>query len=1807
MKKIYVFMLMLLLIGQTILGPMGTVMAQDIESSSFSLKEGTLIVADESRSIKEGDTVTLNYEWSLSGPLTEGISRSIDLPEQLQASKVQEGQLFIEGKEIGRYIAEGNTLIVSVNPYKAELKEDDNNGTGESTDETADGNEENTESDTDGSPNDLEADEQDTDNDENANSDTESDDSETASNTLRGTKTVAQATETKRKFQPVSETISIETIVIGSEKEEITFGGNTYIANGEDGEEADAEGKKSTLNEIETGKMPESVIKNTEFTIDGKTVSSPVTVQNGQTAEFRFNLELEAGHYYGPGSTMTYTLPDIFTDIKFPEGTQFGDLGEITKSGNDITITFNKNIIDEFGAGTAFEPGAHFFIAATFNNTGNDVNETINLPGQLNIVLNFTPLGGSTISKNNGSPQPTDQNSDYITWTVKVNTDLAASGTVPFVDTLTGGHTFDLSSVKITELTLKPDGTVLDRDVTDYTPSFNGTNTKMTIDLDGTKAYEITYHTLPDDPGNNESVTYRNGAKYGDASVPTREATVNYGTPLNKMGSLNSAKLETVWTIEYNYNKRTISQDKAKLTDTWTIGGNGSSTADTDVKHEIVYTGADPKAGFTVMDSGGNSVSDYTVSLDGDNGFTLAFGHQVTDAYTITYKTKPSADTFITDTMTIQNNVDRADKITSKNNPTVTYSKNDFMLNKSATGTPNYEAKTMAWTITANQAGYSLAEGTVFTDTFTHQNMTLDEDTLVVTVRGERLVQGTGYTLTNKGKDGFDITLLEGTNGRVVIKYTTGYDIRDVGTNDRKFHNSVTIINSGLPVDPSDSAEHRVAPEQTANGKKDGKYNYATKKFEWEVELNFNLNTLEDAIFEDVLPDTQTVDVESIKVLNGTLNSNGIFQPGSEIPVTNTATEPNKIAFSLGKIKGPYKVTYESYDTDSVFPETTGKIQITNNATLKDGDNTNASWTKTVDVNYTDKLIKKNGSQISGTAGIKWNFEFNFAQSDLNNIVITDTVGKDNDGNPNQLIKEDKFVVKKVEFSGKSDNANYNPGKTETSLIRAEYQPTGEVQEGTYQLFVNIQEGKFDLRLPDGDSAFYIEYETIYMGDNNSTVTNEVEVNYRSTDRNQASNNFSISNFRYGNSGTTVKVPFIVVKTDGETGKPMVDVEFTLYSEFQPGVPLISKKTDTDGVFDLEMKLTEGNYTLKETTVEDYDNPGDIDFVLHRDSVEEIGKYAGKQVVVVENFKTGYGATCTEFKLTINDVDRNLVKNKSVTLTNKVTGKRYVMPTNSEGELILLPAEVNAGEYTVAIDENGTEIILGDITVTYDGECEYNLQPNPSCSNFTITLEDKNNVIRPNVTVTLKHEDGTSPEITMTTDANGEINLLSADTQTGVYKVYEGKQFLETVKITYKDGCLETLVQAPACESFTLTVKDVDGNPQGAGISITIKDKEGTEIEKDLLTDDEGKVSLKLEAGEYDVFEGDAIEPFAEFSTNIECEAEVQPLPVCNDFTVTVKTEEDEKRSDVIVTVKDKIGTEIITIKTDENGQTKVPSKDLPAGKYTIYEGELFIGEITVSYLDGCEAEVKGNPTCTTFTLTIQDVNGFARETGVKITIKNSQGNLVTGPTGSEFTTVTGGIVSLDLLPKGTYTIYENDSVIGSFTVVNTCSAIVKPAPSGGGWIPSTSPEDPDKPTDPETPVYPPTDPGKSDPGTPVDPDKPKPGKPGEEDPNDPNKPGQPGEEDPNDPNKPTDPSTTDPTDPNAPGKDDSVEGQEGNKGNATGKPGSAGGSKGQQSNASGKDTLPQTGEELYLYMTIFGFVLILAGGFMVRRRKINE
>ncbi|MEK5230643.1 collagen binding domain-containing protein [Lysinibacillus sp. FSL K6-0232] len=1549
-------------------------------------------------------------------------------------------------------------------------------------------------------------------------------------------------TESTEPSPPIDEDVGDDSEPVISDSE-----GNTDAGEGTDaetnelGEVTAPEEDDLTLDEPEVAPlnivydpiMPESVITKVDFNVNGQAASpnAAIDVKNGDVATFHIDLELAAGHNYGPGTTLTYTLPSIFQNITFPAGTQFGELGEISKSGNDIIITFNENITS-LGGGLAFEPGAYFEVSAEFDRNNTQWVETISVPGNENITLNFQPQQGTGTTVNKTYVRDNDgNNSKYVDWTVIVNTDAGTQGAQNFVDTLTGKHTFATDSVTIAPIAITPAGVGSPGTHIPVTPTFSPDNKVMTVTLPETThtGYEIKYRTIVGDPGNVSSTNLRNTASYNGRTAP-QTATINFGTPLNKTHTGPTVSdLKTYWTIEYNFNNRDIDASNAVLEDTWTdtqelVGGVG---------------------GIVVEDQDGNAFGGYTVTLNGDgDGFILTFKNDVTEPYTIKYATQPRSGVYPIATYTVENKVQRPDMA----DPVIDraqYRQNTLLLEKT-TPSIDYANKTISWRIEANQAGYALDSGTVFEDTFTDENLTLLEDSLVVRVGSVTLVRGTDYTLNNPNdKTGFTITLTDATNQPIRIEYDTAYDIKEFGANNNEYNNEVEMTNSALANSSIDTAERSIDDKQKANGVKSGEYDYATKTFYWDVELNFNYNSLTDAVFEDKLPDTQRV--ESITVQEGSLNAQGVFQPETTKNIPNTATAPNEIQLKLGHITKPHKVSYTSVDADGLF-EHGSLITITNHAELtSDGGSTpNANWEKTIAVGQTNDILEKTGNPILNTARVKWDFKFNYAQSRLENVVITDTVAKNpTNGAPDHIILADTFKVYEVALSGKTSSASTPTAPTETKTL---------VNESEYGLSIDNESGTFTLTLGDVEKAYFVEYETLFTGGRDYQTNNLVEVTYNNgTQRsgNDLSSGFTVN---YGQNARAIAVPFVIVKTNAETGEVMKGVEFTLYTQSNQTTPLISGTTNEDGELDFGYKLAEGNYVVKETKIPGFNNP-DVSFTLHRDSIKTTGIFAGKQVVEITNEPEG-GLACSAFELTVNDIDGNpITAGSKVTLVSTSTGSS-TEHTVTNGKVTLTPAEVKAGHYDVVYEGD----TLDTIEVTYTGQCEAEVQPAPKCDHFTIVVEDAQG-IRTNIEkLTLKQGATVVAEVTPNAAGKFVFDSNKQDPTNGVkpgqYTVYEGNQYLGEVTLTYKEECgYEFIVlEAPTCPTFELTIRDVDGELVADNTEVTIKDENGQVIATERTVD--GKVELQdLEPGTYTVEDENGVE-IGEFSSNINCRGEVQQKPACPQFTVELKDDNDVLvPASQSVVIKDKLGNTIPTT-IDADGRITFVSEDVPAGMYDVYDNKVYLGEIEVSYKQTCQTKLQIAPACPEFTLTINNAYGQPRA-GVKVTITGEDGVDVEENGSTEFTTNSQGqiVISNSIIKPGKYVVKENgQTIIGTITVGNTCEAIIQPPrpvtpPNPDNPTPDPEPGNPG-PNNPDPNNPKPNEPGPNNP----DPNNPEPNEPGPNnpDPNNP-KPNEPGPNNPDpnnpEPNEPVDPNNPDPNnpepnepvDPNNPNPNESV------------------------------------------------------------------
>ncbi|MGE7945129.1 collagen binding domain-containing protein [Lysinibacillus xylanilyticus] len=1523
-----------------------------------------------------------------------------------------------------------------------------------------------------------------------------------------------------------------------------------------------------------------------EMKINGDPVKEGVyttPLTQDQMADFNVTFDVLIDKIYCKGSYFEFDLPKSLIDFDGAfegKGQADGISYSYSTTNSKVRVELTNDLTAEDVNAVPAKMTMNF--KAGFNLKSDDIEQELELPsvngGSENIKTTFTFLpvtADEEISKSatEGIP-PLENGNHQIEWTVWLNT--AGKNFVnptlednPFLegepsseDNPLEGHSIIPGSVNVFEYDVNLKG-VVDKSGPGKEVLTNGDWDKIVSKLQNKHAYKIVYKTEVnlDVKDREDTKQFTNEIIFTNNGVPDPTSATKdivYGKALEKVDVTpkgNGWNYTSKWEIRYNYNQVKISKENTKIIDKLEGIHAIDPTSLKVYKMTINEKGEGDGEGVLV------DQSDYNVTFNND-GFELQFNNDIDGAYRITYDAKYNKDYYDGNGATLTNTV----KNGKKESEPITHEISQSVLNKSVKEV-DHDKKQITWTIhltadNPNQAIENLELVDVFQSAEKKGEHTLVGDEKNITIKGTTGKSPIITVTTN----GFTITGINVPAGETAeITYTTSFAINDNGTVQEGYGNTATVKWKDFTV--VGNADYTPGTTTVNNGSKAGSFNYSNQLFTWEVKINFNKKDIAGAVLEDKIGAGHKFVKDSLQVYEYT-------------PTTGSDTDGNRAKDPIDKshytldisddLKGytltfnkslnedvnnkAYLVVYNTVDSDDILGigsneegyKAPGNVY-TNTATFTTQGQTHnlVSTPVTIQEDVANNLITKRSPQQNDPE-IIWTLDVNKSHSKLGDTTLTDTPSD------NLILIRDSIKVREYDVSAtgiKDGGAYQDPSKFG---IEVEF----------------TEKGGFKLHFEDLAKGYQVQYKTLGFGEvNGKKFSNDATLEFKgSAADNQKTESNKEEGFSFSSSESSISTSkgsaqFKKVGVDSLTGeeKPLTEIKFQLIKTINGKDYLIQSATsDKDGLFKFT-KISYGDYKIKEVAArEGYDLMAPQPFTL--DKEKDLDKDSTTVTKLVNTTKLE-GNSCENFTITVKDIDGNPITDQAITLIDSNGIEKFSETTNKDGKVVI-PNKIQAGEYTV-VDSNGKPVGQGKVTVKYgkdndDEECGAILQPENSCPQFTITLKDKDDNTRPNVAVTLKDKDG-KVIISTKTDENGKLQV-KPNPPAGKYYLYEGKQFLSEVNISYKDGCEIVVKQAPACPEFTLTVKDVDGKPR-EGVKVTIKNVDTNKtIEVKELTNSEGKVTIpKLEPGRYMVY--DEKGEIKEFTVTIDCEATVQPAPSCPQFTLTVKDENGKVRPNVDnITIKDTTGAIIATNKTtNELGQITIPSENIPSGVYNVYQGDLFIGQITVKYSVNCEAEISAAPACPAFTLTVQTEFGTPNA-NAKITVKDANGNIVKGVDNSEvLTTSVAGTVVLpnEAIKQGTYYVYEGSRLIGSFTVKDTCSAIVKPSSTGGngggnggggggGWTPDPEkPVDPNKPNpDPEKPVDPnkpnpdpekPVDPNKPnpDPEKPVDPNKPNPDP---EKPVDPNKP-NPDPEKPVDPNKPN-PDPEKPVDPNKPNPD---------------------------------------------------------------------
>ncbi|MEC1176910.1 collagen binding domain-containing protein [Metasolibacillus meyeri] len=1425
----------------------------------------------------------------------------------------------------------------------------------------------------------------------------------------------------------------------------------------------------------------------------GVDASYDQVLDQGQTGRATFEFSVDTQTCNDVGAQFQFELPNSILELT---NNTFGQ--EVTQGGIRFSYEYDANtrlvtvtlleVIDPI-EGISSAAKVEFFFESYFDFHGADdeLTHDVEIPQSsstsITVPITFLPnFSGNPVTKSATSNVLIDSitGERTIQWEAWINEDGKDLDDAKLVDTMTGGHELD-GDITVTAYQMGLNGrtTTVVPGVSDIYSDFDS------IVLNGRYAYKLEYTTkvnldIEDQVGtkafsNQIALNAKNGIEIAKSGNPSRSTT--YGEPLAKSkGSANN--YESNWVIDYNFNRATIPQAQAWVEDRLPTNNGVRHLIDkasiTVYEVNVSETGAFVSLGNLVHEG-----IDYTLVNPStgqvEEGFRINFNSGINKAYRIVYKADYEKDFYTEGNRTLTNTVVSGTS-TSK---TETHNLSQQILTK--THTVDFDKQVITWTISVTADNEAISDLTL-SDVFNYdgadgEHTLVEWDTtsgVVETSSTNAIIISNQMTdasvlLTPDNKTGFTITDGNIAKGQTAtIQYKTKYTTLGSSVNPNGYGNQVTAewetdeeyeLTRGTKYVPN------TADPAIKNGNKTGSYNYDTQRFDWKVVVNTNKANINGAVLIDTIGEGHEL-VGGIRVYeyileNANDDDDGEF--GAELTSGYTINPSNPegltdteftITFD-GAYTAPYKtyvILYQTQDIDNIIGidgASGTNPTYDNTATfIIQGDVPKVLGEPEIPVKDGNHLLTKNIHQSDTISRpyIEWTLDINKSLSNLGETKVKD-------------IPVGNIIV--IKDSVKLRPYTVNAGTGITNEVTPSYNNSAwqDVNAVTGANIEYLSDGGFELTFDDlNKQGYQVIYRTLVIGQAGDTVSNNATIEFAGADNladNQGTGDdksrilaYSLSDANF--STTKGDLSFTKVAVDPLTGvkTPLEGVEFALVKTVaSTDYRIATAVSDANGYFEFK-NVNYATYFVEEIdTPNGYRSASRFSIVLNADndtslSVNESLKYnyEVKNIELVD-----LSSACPNFTITIKDVNGQPTPNKEIKLLDKNGTEVYSGITDSTGKIVVKylgapgpHSVVEAGEYTV-VDENDAPIDTNNptITVKYGDDCEVEVQATNGCPSVTITINDDNNNPRPNVTVTLK-DSNNDTVATETTGTDGKFTLPST-TPAGTYKVYEGNQYLGTVTIDYTTSCEAELTVARACETFTLTINDVDGKPR-ENLDIEIVDKDDSNTRFTGTTNADGELVFDnlpptgLPPAEYVVYEVGVTDPLDEFTVDTNCEHTVQPIPACPAFTLTIENEDGPLKVGTKVVIENKdtnvqfeatvVTDGKITFVTNQNGERYT----IEPGNYTVISYEIKPGQsvpfgedFTVTYTTNCEDEVKKpRLVCTQFEITVISPDGTTPKANTKVIIEDENG------IETEYTTDEDGKITLPTTQQpGKVVVYE--------------------------------------------------------------------------------------------------------------------------------------------------------------------------------------
>lgn len=1061
-----------------------------------------------------------------------------------------------------------------------------------------------------------------------------------------------------------------------------------------------------------------------------------------------YRFALPNNHNYRSGATYTIDIPDVFNVLANPEpiplknnaGTTFATV--VVQNDNKIVITFNDEI-EKNSEVSGFiqlesELKAHYKGPAE-----TEIHFPIADEKTITYPIKFIPNGDAIDKK--GVPNR-EYNAETITWTIDFNKNLQEINNAILADEQQGEHTFVEGSLKVYKLHMNADGTINEDKTEEINPSFGDKFPLQLGNIDS--AYRVVYQTKINDETGTQ---YTNKAllKGYQFDEVTSLATVNVkrGEPLQKKAiKYNNVTQTITWEVKFNYNEKTITQDKAKLADTF--GNNQGYSEDSLKVYEVTI---DPQTG---QEKGVTEVSKDAYGVkQRENGFDLQFRNNIHKAYKIVYDTKVNdrveKDEVVTNTISDEFGHDQ------KSNQTI----QQGILIKSLDKI-DYNTKETTWKITINRDKHKMSNVTLI-DTFP-QGFTLKNE----------------IKMTHGGKDFTDFTkTFDETTGelkiqfpkeiteKVDIYYTTAIDFDKVNPDSKAYKNSAKltwVTEDGTAKSKDGSAVFNPNPYTKDNGFKAATYNPVTKEITWTIGVNYNKKELKNVKVRDLILGMQNFNIKNVKIYKMIIDINGGTKKGEEIskevlPISGEKNEPG-FEVHLGTIDHPYLIEYTTDLNDLVIVD-----EYQNDATVLTDDTASQTYHASVKPKHGGKYVTKSAAQDKDNPRIvNWAVKINETQSTITNAKVTDRPSI------NQTLLTDSIKL------------------YETTIVNGDMikDPTKLLQEGEDYTVKTEEDEKGQITFTIAftkqiDRAYVLEYQTyiLYKADGNFSNTVKFTADEVSTEKNTSvSNKIDFSKISGGIDGEVGNLIIKKMDADDRT-TPLKGATFELYDA--SGQTLLkTATTDEKGIATFK-NLLYTDYLLKETEA-----PKGYNLGINGQQQVKIDKKEVEQFVYNEKMKVNIAGT----KTWKDDDPQNRPNHITIQLKNGTeVVQEKTLPTTGEDQLAY--EFTNVPKY----DHEGKEIKYTIDELPVDG---YKSEIN----GYDITNVRSG---KTSITVTKKWKDDNNKDqdrpksIEVSLWQNGKpfkTGIISADNQwkyeftnLEAYN-HEGKPFTYTIKEKAVDG-----------------------------------------------------------------------------------------------------------------------------------------------------------------------------------------------------------------------------------------------------------------------------------------------------------------------------------------------------------------------------------------------------------------------------------